>query len=434
MRRAVKAAAVLVLSAFFITGSFLPEPAFLLRLESRQQDMAGGLGPAFAPAGNMTAWAAAGGIYGQEETGQSGAGREETRPEEFSLMDFDAEEIDAFLSRASKGRETVSFRELMELLITGNFEQAASGAAKVVSDAFFSEIRSNTALMGQIIVLALAGAVFSSFSEIFGSGHVSETGFYVIYLCIMALLAATFFASIQVADEVTGSILEFMKALLPAYFLAVAMGGGAVTSSAVCGFTFAAVGLVQTVVCGLLLPLMRIYMPLVLAANLFKEDMISQLTELLKLLISWTMKTLFGIVVGFHLIQGLVIPQADALKNTAAMRFVELIPGIGAGAGTISQMVMGSGILIKNTAGAAAVAVLLFLAAVPVLKLLVLMALYYAAAAAMQPVCDKRLVSCMSQTAAGHGMLLKIVGYSLALFAVTIAVLCISTNAAYYAA
>ena len=67
-------------------------------------------------------------------------------------------------------------------------------------------------------------------------------------------------------------------------------------------------------------------------------------------------------------------------------------------------------------------------------KLLVLMALYYAAAAAMQPVCDKRLVSCMSQTAAGHGMLLKIVGYSLALFAVTIAVLCISTNAAYYAA
>ena len=60
MRRAVKAAAVLVLSAFFITGSFLPEPAFLLRLESRQQDMAGGLGPAFAPAGIMTAWAAAG--------------------------------------------------------------------------------------------------------------------------------------------------------------------------------------------------------------------------------------------------------------------------------------------------------------------------------------------------------------------------------------
>ena len=77
--------------------------------------------------------------------------------------------------------------------------------------------------------------------------------------------------------------------------------------------------------------------------------------------------------------------------------------------------------------------VLLFLAAVPVLKLLLLMALYYLAAAAMQPVCDKRLVSCMAQAAKGHGMLLGIVGYSLALFAVTIAILCISTNASYYA-
>ena len=66
-------------------------------------------------------------------------------------------------------------------------------------------------------------------------------------------------------------------------------------------------------------------------------------------------------------------------------------------------------------------------------KLAVLMALYYLAAAVMQPVCDKRLAACMAQNAVGHGMLLEIVGYSLALFAVTIAVISYSTNAVYYA-
>ena len=45
---------------------------------------------------------------------------------------------------------------------------------------------------------------------------------------------------------------------------------------------------------------------------------------------------------------------------------------------------MGSAVLIKNTAGAAAVAVLIFLASVPMVKLAVLMALYYLAAAVMQ--------------------------------------------------
>ena len=115
------------------------------------------------------------------------------------------------------------------------------------------------------------------------------------------------------------------------------------------------------------------------------------------------------------------------------MRAVEAVPGVGVGAGVVSDLLLGSAVLIKNTAGAAAVAVLLFLAAVPMVKLTVLMVLYYLAAAVMQPVCDKRLTACITQNAAGHGMLLKIVGYSLALFVVTIAVISYSTNAVYYA-
>ena len=110
-----------------------------------------------------------------------------------------------------------------------------------------------------------------------------------------------------------------------------------------------------------------------------------------------------------------------------------MIPGIGGGLGAVSQIVMGSGILIKNTAGAAAVVILLILAVIPILKLAILMVLYYMAAAVMQPVCDKRLVSCMMGAATGHGLLLKLVGYSLALFVLTIAVLCVSTNAVWYA-
>ena len=77
--------------------------------------------------------------------------------------------------------------------------------------------------------------------------------------------------------------------------------------------------------------------------------------------------------------------------------------------------------------------ILLILAVIPILKLAILMVLYYMAAAVMQPVCDKRLVSCMMGAATGHGLLLKLVGYSLALFVLTIAVLCVSTNAVWYA-
>ena len=181
--------------------------------------------------------------------------------------------------------------------------------------------------MGQIILLAFIGAVFSGFSNIFGSGHVSETGFYVVYLLNMVFLAASFFASVTIAGSVAEELMEFMRVLLPAYFLAVAMAGGAFTSTAVCGFYLwshrrgPGRGLRRAP------SLMRVYMMLVLAGNLYREDMISRTTELLRQGILWTLKTMFGIIVGFHVIQGLVLPQADALKNASAMRLARWIPG-----------------------------------------------------------------------------------------------------------
>ena len=348
--------------------------------------------------------------------------------------DIDLTEIQDYLDQIG-GDQTVgmTFREMMDRIRDGDVENVFIYGRDRIISALFSELRTNTSFLAEILILSLCGAACSGFLGIFGSSQLSETGFYVICICVQTFLAASFFASIRIAEETTGDILGFMKVLLPAYFLAVTMAGGAVTSASVCGFTLGAIGVIQTVVSGFLLPIMKLYMVLSLVGNLFREEMFSVMTELLGKVVEWTVKTMFGIVVGFHLIQGLVLPQADAMKNAAVMRTIEAVPGIGSGAGAVSNLLLGSAVLIKNTSGAAAVAVLIFLAAVPMVKLAVLMVLYNLAAAVMQPVCDQRLTACMTQNAAGHGMLLKIVGYSLALFAVTIAVISYSTNAVYWA-
>ena len=363
-----------------------------------------------------------------KKTGQRMWVKDEEEP------DIDLTEIQDYLDQIG-GDQTVgmTFREMMDRIRDGDVENVFIYGRDRIISALFSELRTNTSFLAEILILSLCGAACSGCLGIFGSSQLSETGFYVICICVQTFLAASFFASIRIAEETTGDILGFMKVLLPAYFLAVTMAGGAVTSASVCGFTLGAIGVIQTVVSGFLLPIMKLYMVFSLVGNLFREEMFSVMTELLGKVVEWTVKTMFGIVVGFHLIQGLVLPQADAMKNAAVMRTIEAVPGIGSGAGAVSNLLLGSAVLIKNTSGAAAVAVLIFLAAVPMVKLAVLMVLYDLAAAVMQPVCDQRLTACMTQNAAGHGMLLKIVGYSLALFAVTIAVISYSTNAVYWA-
>ena len=346
---------------------------------------------------------------------------------------FQVEEIQEFLNAFSGSDHlNVSFTDIMENLAGGNLTGILQSYTEVLKELLFSELAANRTLLIQMMILAVIGAVFSGFSGIFGSGQVGETGFYVIYLLIMSFLTIGFFASIRVTVEVTDQLLGFMQVLFPAYFLAVTAAGGALTSASICGFTIGAIGLVQTILSEILIPLIRIFLLLVMAGNLMKEDTLSKLTELLSQGIVWVMKTLFGGIVGFQVIQGMILPQADAVKNASLLRLAQAIPGIGGGAGAVSQLVMGAGVMIKNTAGAAAVVVLLLLTAIPVLKLCILTGLYYLAAAVMQPVCDKRLVSCMTGAAVGHELLLKLVVYSLAMFILTIAIICISTNAVWY--
>ena len=172
---------------------------------------------------------------------------------------------------------------------------------------------------------------------------------------------------------------------------------------------------------------------LAMAGNLVKEEFLSRLTELLGQAAGWGLKTVPGLMLGFHLIQGLILPYVDSLKQGAVEKAVSMIPGIGQGASAVTKLLVGSGVLIKNTIGAAAMVILMALIAVPVLKLAVLLVMYQCVAAVMEPVCDKRLVNCVMAAAKGQKMMVQVVACAALILVITVAVVCAGTNVTYYA-
>lgn len=350
-----------------------------------------------------------------------------------ALDAYDFGEIQDFINnnQGTSGFQ-ISFKELMLDLLAGRFTKVMTRVGNAVKDSLFSEIGSSSHMMAQIVILGLIGAVFTSFSKVFTSSQISETGFFVTYLLLFTYLAASFYTNITLAGEITEQILGFMRALVPAYFLAAAFAGGSVSAMASYEFTLFTISAVQGILFYLLLPLVKVYILLVLAGHIAKEDILSKMTDLLSGCITWVLKTLLGVVLGFHLLQGLVLPYVDSMKSGLVQKLIGAIPGIGGGASAVTQMVLGSGVLIKNTIGAAAVVILLIMAVIPVMKLVIVMVLYQIVAAILQPVCDKRIVSCISDTAQGHKLLLGIVMSSVLLFVITIAVVCASSNVSYY--
>ena len=345
----------------------------------------------------------------------------------------EVKEIENYLRQSlGEGQADFSFLSLMKSLLTGQFSQAAYEAGKGMKNSLLNEIEAGGGLLLQVVMIGIVGAVFSNFSSIFRGSHISETGFFVTYLLLFTCLAASFFASLQIAAKVLEQIFSFLRVLMPAYFMAVAFAGGSLSAAALYEVMMAAVTLVSWICKNILLPMVRIDVLLVLAGHVAKEETFTRMTELLEEAVGWILKTLTGLILGFHIIQSMVLPYADSAGQAGIRKLVELIPGVGSGATALTQVVLGCGVLIKNTMGAAAVAVLLILTLVPMAKLAVLMVLYQAAAAVMQPVCDRRVVSCVNGIAKGHKLLLKIVAASLILFILAIALTCAATNVNYY--
>lgn len=341
-------------------------------------------------------------------------------------------DIDRYLQQQTDGSGAgISFTELVKELMAGNGKAAGRMLLDGVKQSFFQEITNGGHMAGQLLALGLIGAVFANFSGIFTGSQISETGFFMTYLMAFTVLAASFFDSIQIAGKVLEQQMVFMKVLLPSYFLAVAWAGAAAASVAWYEVVLFLIAAVQWLYLNLLLPLVRVYILLVMAGHMAKEDMLSKMTELLRTGIQWGIRSLIGLVLGFQLIQGMVLPYADAVKTAGVQKLLQVIPGVGAGAGAVTKLVLGSGVLIKNTMGAAAVLILVLISLVPVLKLAVLLLLYRAVAAILEPVADKRLVGCISGVADGQKLLLGLVTSALLLFVITIALICAGTNVSY---
>lgn len=350
------------------------------------------------------------------------------------LDELDFEALQGVLDRQASGDgQPLSFRELLKELMAGDFTGVLNRILTALKDGLFSEIGKNGRLAGQIMMVGLIGAVFANFSGIFTGSQISEAGFYVTYLLLFSFLISGFLSCVTITKEVLDTVIGFMKALVPAFFLAVSFAGGSLTAAAGYSWMLFSISAVEWLCSVLFLPAVRIYVLFALAGNIMKDNIFSRMTQLLESGIRWGFKTTTGVVLGFHLLQSMVTPYADSLKNTAVQRFVTMLPGVGQGAAAISQLVLGSGVLLKNTIGAGAAAVLLLLSVIPVIKLAVIFFLYKGAAALLEPICDKRMSACISAAGTGCQLLLRMVVTILILFAISLAVVCMAANVTYYA-
>lgn len=348
--------------------------------------------------------------------------------EETIWKEFEFSEIEDLLDDIFPEKKT-DFQDLIKKMLSGQTEPSLQVIGEMISDQFFYEWKSSKAGMVHILLIVIVAAVFTNFSNVFQNKQISEISFYVLYLLLITIGLNSFRILIVSASENLERLIGFMKVLGPVYFLAVAFAAGSSTSILFYNLVLLLIYLVELVILNFLIPFVQVYIVVKVMNNLSEEDYLSKFAELCETVIAWTLKTLLAGVTGVNIIQGLLSPAIDSLKRSVVGRSAEAIPVVGDAIGGVTEVMLGTAVLIKNGIGVAGALVCIGICLVPIIQMAVVTLLYKLIAAMIQPVSDKRIVGCISSIADGSQMLLRIIFTTGVLFLLTIVVVTATTMA-----
>lgn len=319
-------------------------------------------------------------------------------------------------------RERVTFSEIVEILL-------ADGLAGIdketvlqwISDMFAYEFSESRTLLIQVIFLAIIFSVLCNFAASFRNGYVADLGFLLVYCVASVLLLTSFSVFTELVEKTLGQSVDFMKTLVPTFCFGMVFSSGTQTAAGFYQMAFLVIYVIQWLFLQILEPLVHVYVLIVLCNHFYEDEKFQNLEELFVTVIRWGMKTAGAVVLGLNVVQGLILPAKDRLFGGTVTKAASAIPGIGNMIGSVGDLMLGAGALIKSCIGAAALLVLMLIGIVPVAKMLLMSLLYKLSAVAVEPVADKRFAGVLRGMAEGGVLYVQMTVYSLVLFFVTIA-------------
>ena len=165
---------------------------------------------------------------------------------------------------------------------------------------------------------AVIGAIFTNFAMAFSKEQVAATGFYLTYTLLMTLMMTSFIMTAAIITHVLKSLTGFMKVLLPTFCAALTFTTGSLLSAAYYELMMAAIAIADWLMSTLIMKLIQIYVLTALVNHIPKEDYPSKLSELLELLIRWSIRSVVGVLLGLHILQTMLLPDHDPAKVTGA--------------------------------------------------------------------------------------------------------------------
>lgn len=322
----------------------------------------------------------------------------------------------------------ISFKELILEVMKGNGAEVITGQVKEIFYLLTSELDAVRFVCVTLLLIGIISTVFMNFSGIFPNQQIGDLGFKFTYLITIIFLIKVNAEVFTVAKTGLDSCISFLQVFLPCYFIVVGTAGGSATAFGFYQVFLIGVYMVEQVLVTLILPLISCYMLLCIMNGILEEERLSMFIRIVKNGVRTFLKVLLTLAAGSGLFQSAITPVIDTVKMNAVKKTVEIIPGIGELADGSVQVLLGMSVLLKNALGIGFVVLLLFICAIPILKVFLFMIVIKGTAALMGLSADRRITGCTNAFGDGIMLLLQTMITAVMFFLILVLIVTFTAN------
>lgn len=309
-------------------------------------------------------------------------------------------DIDSFIEEADKYTEDVyedlDMNEIFSSALSGNIEN--SGIIKSILNLIGGEILDAIKILASILVIIVIHSILKNISEGLENKGIAQITYYVQYILIVTLIMTNFVQILDIIKESIQNLVNFINLLVPILITLMITTGHVVSANLMQGILLFVITFIGNLVTNVIIPIVLISTSLGIVSKISDKVQIDKLSKFFKSSVAWVLGVVLTIFVGLTSVEGSLSGNVDAVTaKTAKAAVSSFIPVVGKILGDAVDTVIGCSTILKNATGIVGIIIIIGIVILPIIKLAILMGIYYLGAALCQPIADGKIVSLLDQ-------------------------------------
>ena len=274
---------------------------------------------------------------------------------------------------------------------------------------FGKEFVSSATTIGSIIVIIIIHSIMKSISDGLENKSVSKITYYVQYILIVTLIMTNFSDCLEMIKESITDLVGFMNMLIPILITLMMTTGSIVSSSTLQPILLFIITFIGNFIKDIIIPVVLASTALGIVSKISDRVQIDKLSKFMKSGVVWVLGIVLTIFVGVVSLEGTLSSSVDGLTaKTTKAAVSSFIPVVGKILGDAVDTVIGCSTILKNALGVVGAIIIIGICIKPIIKLVILMAMYYLLSALSQPIADEKIIKLLEQMGDTFKLLLAI--------------------------